>query len=80
MAVEKDPKEYVTLHASVLLKIVEDITECVRDRGWTPEQVQEAVQGAFCTAYRVGGTVDSVEQFSDLLMEQAGSPPDATKH
>lgn len=77
---EKDPKQYVTLHASVLLKIVQDITECVRDRGWTPAQVQEAVQGAFVAAYRAGGTVDSIDQFSDLLMERAGAPPDATKH
>ena len=80
MAVEKDPKEYVTLHASVLRKIVLDITECVRERGWSPEQVEEAVKGAFCTAHRAGGTVDSIDQFADLLMERAGAPPDATRH
>ena len=77
---DKDPEQYVTLHGSVLRKIVTDIADCVRTLGWTDEQVQEAIKGAFCTAYSLGGTVNSVDEFADALMKQSGSPSDATKH
>lgn len=76
----KHPKEqYVTLHGSVLRRAVTDIVENVRDRGWTDEQVQEAVKGLFLTAYQAGGTIDDEDHFVELLTSD-GTPEGITQH
>ena len=80
MAVENDPKQYVTLHGSVFRKIILDIVECVRERGWSEAEVEEAIKGAFVTVHGLGGTANSIAEFSDALMAKSGSPPEATKH
>lgn len=78
--VSSNPKHYVTLHASVLRKAILDITISAQHYGWTPEQVELAIKGVFVAAHDNGGTINSIEEFTNLVVRRSGTPPNAIQH
>ena len=75
-----NPKHYVTLHASVLRKAILDIVEAAQQYSWTSEQVEQAIQGVFVVAHINGGTINSIEEFTDLVVSGTGTPPNVVQH
>jgi len=75
-----NPKHYVTLHASVLRKAILDIVSSAQHYGWTSEQIEQAIQGVFVAAHTNGGTINSIEEFTDLVVSRTGTPPNAVQH
>jgi hypothetical protein len=77
----KHPEEqYVTLHASVLRKAISDICENIMIRGWTERDVERAIRGLFGVARSNGGTINDLEEFTNLVVSKHGTPPGATTH
>ena len=75
-----NPKHYVTLHASVLRKAILDIVEAAQQYSWTDEQVEYAIQGVYVAAYDNGGTINNIEEFTNLVVRRSGIPPNAVRH
>jgi hypothetical protein len=75
-----DPKRYVTLHASVLRKAILDIVKAAQHYGWGDEQVELAIRGVFVAAHDNGGTINSIEEFTNLVVRRSGTPPNAVRH
>lgn len=75
-----DPKHYVTLHASVLRKAILDIVKASQQYSWTDEQVEHAIRGVYVAAYDNGGTINNIEEFTNLVVRRSGTPPNAIRH
>jgi hypothetical protein len=75
-----NPKHYVTLHASVLRKAILDIVESSHQYGWTAEHVEAAIRGIYVAAHDNGGTINSIEELTNLVVRRSGTPPNAVRH
>lgn len=74
------PEHYITLHASVLREAILDIVISAREHDWTAEQLDYAIQGVFVAAYINGGTIHSIEEFTNLVLRASGTPPNTVTH
>ncbi len=75
-----NPKHYVILHASVLRKAILDIVAAAQQYSWSAEQVEYAIQGVFVAAHDNGGTINNIEEFTNLVVKRSGTPANATRH
>jgi hypothetical protein len=75
-----NPKHYVTLHASVLRKAILDIVKAAQLYSWTDEQVESAIRGVYVAAHDNDGTINSIEEFTNLVVSRSGTPPNAVRH
>lgn len=78
--VSSNPKHYVTLHASVLRKVILDIVISARQYDWTAEELEYAIQGVFVAAHDNDGTINNIEELTNLVVRRSGTPPNAIQH
>ena len=58
----------------------QDIVAAAQHYNWSAEQVEYAIHGVFVAAHDNGGTINNIEEFTNLVVSRSGTPPNAVRH